>query len=265
MTAPALSPQRSAPSALKPPGFFTGFAALYRREISQSFRSPLAYVFIAVFLLALGTFTFEFGQWFATNSVDLAPFFAFHPWLYVVFMPALAMRAWADEIKAGTLELMFSLPVSVPAMVLAKFCALWTMAALALLLSLPMWLSAAWLGPADHAAIALGYAMSLLLAGAYLAIGMAASALSSAQVVAFVGAGLVAFIFTAAGLPVVGRGLTEGLGPDVAAAVARLSLLTQFEAAQRGVIDLRAVVQVLLVIALGLTLSGLWISRRRGG
>lgn len=247
------------------PGFMAGMVALYRRELDQSFRSPLAYVFIAVFLLALGTFTFEFGRWFETNSVDLAPFFAFHPWLYVVFMPAIAMRAWADETRSGTIELLFSLPVSLPAMVLAKFLALWTVAALALVLSLPMWVTAAWLGPADHAAIALGYVMSLMLAGSYIAIGMAASALTSAQVIAFVLASLVGFVLTAAGLPVVGRGIAEALGPSASELVARLSLLSQFEAAQRGVLELRAVVQCLAVTALFLALSGLWIARRRGG
>ncbi len=244
-------------------GLFSGLGAVYRRELAAYGRAPLAYVFLVVFLLALGLFTWEAARFFDTASVDLGPFFVWHPWLYMIFMPAISMRLWAEERSAGTDELLLSLPVGLPGVVLGKLLAAWTVVALALLLTTPIWASAAYLGEPDHAAIAAAYLVSLVMAGAYLAIGAAFSALSSSQVSAFVIGVVVAFLFTAAGWPLVLNGLAGMFGPGVAEQIARFSFLTHFEAAQRGVIELRAVVFFASVIALFVTLNALWASARR--
>jgi ABC-2 type transport system permease protein len=235
--------------------------AVYLRELAAYFLTPLAYVFIAIFLIAVGAFTFEIGQFFESNQADLAPFFLFHPWLYLVFLPAVAMRLWADEARGGTLELLLTLPAPAWSLVLGKFLAAWTVAGAALLLTTPMWVSVAWLGHPDHAAIALGYGMSFLMAGGYLAIACALSAAAGNQVVAFVLSVAVGFLFTAAGLPVI----SSAFGPRTAEALASFSLLTHFEAAQRGVLEARALVFYLGFIALWLALNAIWVSARKGG
>lgn len=243
----------------------SGFRAAYRREIRAYFGAPLAYVFIIVFLLALGLFTWEGARFFDTGVADLTPFFMWHPWLYMVFLPALAMRLWSEERAAGTDELLLSLPVRIPGLVAGKFCAAWTVAGVALLFTLPMWLTVNYLGAPDNAAIALTYLMSFLMAGAYVSIGGAISALTSSQVTAFVLSVVIAFLFTVAGWPLVLSGVAGLFGAGVAEAVARFSFLTHFEGAQRGVLEGRAVVFFFAVMALFLSLNGLWATKRRLG
>ena len=235
--------------------------AVYIRELAAYFLTPLAYVFIAIFLIALGSFTFEIGRFFDTNQADLAPFFLFHPWLYLVFLPAIAMRLWADEARGGTLELLLTLPAPTWSLVLGKFLAAWTVAGAALLLTTPMWMSVNWLGAPDNAAIFLTYVISFLMAGGYLAIACAMSAAAGNQVVAFVLSVAVGFIFTAAGLPVV----ASAFGPGLAEAMASFSLLTHFEAAQRGVLEMRALVFYIGFISVWLALNAIWVSARKGG
>ncbi len=235
--------------------------AVYIRELAAYFLTPLAYVFIAIFLIALGAFTFEIGRFFDTNQADLAPFFLFHPWLYLVFLPAIAMRLWADETRGGTLELLLTLPAPTWSLVLGKFLAAWTVAGAALLLTTPMWMSVNWLGKPDNAAIFLTYVISFLMAGGYLAIACAMSAAAGNQVVAFVLSVAVGFIFTAAGLPVV----ASAFGPGLAETMASFSLLTHFEAAQRGVLEMRALVFYVGFIAVWLALNAIWVSARKGG
>lgn len=242
---------------------FAGFAAAFSREIRAYFASPVAYVFLTVFLVALGLFTWEAARFFDTGSVDLGPFFVWHPWLYMIFLPALSMRLWADERNAGTDELLLSLPVGLPGLVAGKLLAAWLVAGVALLLTFPMWLSANLLGSADNAAIALAYLMSFLMAGAYIAIGAAASALTERQVSAFVIAVVLSFLFTAAGWPLVLSGIASLAGPGVAEAVARFSFLTHFEAAQRGVLELRAVFFFLSTIGVFAALNVLFVAGRR--
>ena len=238
--------------------------AVYLRELRAYFLTPLAYVFIAIFLLALGAFTFQVGRFFDTGRADLAPFFLFHPWLYLVFLPALAMRTWSDDIQTGAIELAMTLPAPTWMLVVGKFLAAWTAAAAALALTFPMWMSVAWLGEPDHAAIALTHAMSFLMAGGYLAIGCAVSSLAGSQVVAFVVSVAIGFVFTACGLPLVTSGATSLFGAGAADILASLSLLTHFEAAQRGVLEARALVYYLTFIAFWLALNVLWVDARRG-
>ncbi|MEO0784141.1 MAG: ABC transporter permease subunit [Pseudomonadota bacterium] len=242
---------------------FRGLRAAFSRELRAYFAAPVAYVFITVFLVALGLFTWEGARFFETGSVDLAPFFTWHPWLYMVFLPALAMRLWADERAAGTDELLLSLPVSLPGVVLGKLLAAWTVAGTALLFTLPMWVTANVLGTPDNVAIALGYLVSFAMAGAYLSIGAAASALTSRQVTAFVISVVIAFLFTAAGWPLVLSGIAGLFGSGVADGVARFSFLTHFQAAQNGVLEARALIFFASVIALFASLNGLWAARRR--
>ncbi len=240
-----------------------GFGAVYRREMVTYVTTPMAYVFIAVFLLALGSFTWEAARFFDTGTADLAPFFVWHPWLYVVLLPAISMRLWADERSAGTDELLLSLPAGLPGLVLGKLLAAWTLAAVALVFTLPMWLSVNYLGPADNAAIALTYLMSFLMAGAYLSIGAAISALTGNQVTAFILSVLVAFLFTAAGWPLILSGVAELFGSTIANMVARFSFLTHFEAAQRGVLEWRSVFYFLGFTTLWVCLNSLWAARTR--
>jgi ABC-2 type transport system permease protein len=239
--------------------------SIFKREIRAYFFTPLAYVFISVFLLALGAFTFEIGRFFDTNRADLSPFFVFHPWLYLVFLPAVAMRLWAEEIRAGTLELLLTLPAPVWSLVLGKFLAAWSVAGMALALTFPMWLSVNYLGSPDNTAIALAYLMSFLMAGGYIALASALSALAGNQVVAFVLAVMVGFVFTAMGLPLVASGMAGVLGAKTAEIASLFSFLTHFEAAQRGVLELRAAIFYVGFAAFWLSLNALWISNRRAG
>jgi ABC-2 type transport system permease protein len=239
--------------------------AVYRREILSYLTTPLAYVFVAVFLIAVGTFTFQVGGFFEQGRADLASFFAFHPWLFIVFMPAIAMRLWSDEARSGAIELLLTLPAPTWSLVLGKFLAAWSIAGVALALTFPIWITVNYLGDPDNAAIFVGYLASFLMAGAYIAIGAALSALTSTQVVAFVLAVLVCFVATAAGLPLVLDFLKGAIGGGIAEGIGSLSILQHFDAAQRGVIELRSLVYFLSLIALALTGSMLAVDARRGG
>jgi len=246
-------------------GTLTGIKAAWRREISAYFATPLAYVFIAIFLLVLGVFTWDLSRFFDTGAADLGPFFYWHPWLFMMFMPALAMRLWAEETSAGTAELLLSLPVNLPGLVVGKLLAAWTVAAFALILTFPWWVTVNILGPADNAAIALTYCVSLIMAGAYLAIGAAVSALTRSAVLAFVIGVLVAFILTAAGWPLVSGAIADWLGPGAGDAVAQFSFLTHFETAQRGVLELRGLLFFFGFITLCVALNTLFVAQRRAG
>lgn len=242
---------------------FTGLTAIYKRELKTYFATPMAYVFMAVFLLALGMFTWEVSRYFDTARADLSPFFAWHPWLYMVFLPALAMRLWADEQTSGTDELLFSLPIGIGGLVLGKLFAAWTIAGLTLLLTIPMWMTVNYLGPTDNSAIALTYMMSFLMAGAYLSIGAAISALTRSQVMAFVVSVCLTFVFTVAGWPLVLSGVGDIFGAQFAEHVARFSFLTHFETAQRGVLEWRSVLYFLGFMGTWSVLAGFWASRIR--
>lgn len=246
-------------------GILTGIKSAWRREISAYFATPLAYVFVAIFLLVLGVFTWDLSRFFDTGAADLSPFFYWHPWLFMLFMPALAMRLWAEETSAGTAEILLSLPVNLTGLVIGKLLAAWTVAAFALLLTFPWWITVNILGPADNAAIALTYFVSLLMAGAYLGIGAAVSALTRSAVLAFVLGVLIAFIFTAAGWPLVSGAISSWLGAPAGDAIAQFSFLTHFETAQRGVLELRGVAFFVGFIALCVALNSLFVGHRRGG
>jgi ABC-2 type transport system permease protein len=248
----------------KRPGI-ASMTAIYRRELLSYLTTPTAYVFVAVFLFAIGLFTFQVGGFFEARRADLTAFFAFHPWIFMVFLPAVAMRLWAEETRSGALELLLTLPAPTWSLVLGKFLAAWTVAAVALLLTIPLWITVNILGSPDNAAIFTAYIASLLMAGAYIAIGSAMSALTPAQVVAFVLAVLVSFLLTALGLPLVLDFFSGVIGGAVAETVARFSILHHFDAAQRGVVEFRSIFYFLTLIVLCLGFTALAVDARRGG
>ena len=239
--------------------------AVYRRELTAYFQTPLAYVFLAVFAFCAPAFAFHIGRFFDTNRADLAPMFDYLPWLLVVLMPALAMRAWAEERDRGTLEFLMALPIPLWASTGGKFLAAWSMAAIALVLTFPMWIAVNYLGAPDNAAIATGYLGAWLMAGAYLAVGQALSATTSNQVVAFVLGTGAAFILTMAGLPFVLAALGENAPAALSEFVAGLSALEHYSAFRHGVIGLPDLIYFLGLIVTALGLAGVLIAERRGG
>ncbi len=243
--------------------FWTGFSALYRRELGGYLGTPTAYVFVAAFLAAASLFAFQIGGLFEAGRADLQIYFQFHPWLYLIFMPALAMRAWADETRTGTLETLLAIPAPTASLVLGKFMAAWSVAGFALIFSFPLWIALSWLGPVDHGATMATYFGSFLMAGAYLSVGTALSAVTSNQAVAFVLGVLIAFIFTAAGLPIVSDTLSSIMGQSAARTVVHFSILDQFDGLNRGVVEARAVVFFTSFIALWLAITTLFVDAKR--
>lgn len=223
---------------------------IFGRELASYFATPLAYVFIVIFLVLAGTLAFFLGNFFDRGQADLQPFFSFHPWLYLVLIPALAMRLWSEERKTGTIELFLTLPISIGAAVMGKFLAAWAFAGIALLLTFPFWITVNILGSPDNGVIIASYIGSFLMAGAFLAIGAALSALTKNQVIAFVLTAAICFLFTVSGSTIV-LGFLTGWAPQaLLTAVASFSFLGHFSAIIRGVIDLRDAVFFVSVIAL---------------
>ena len=161
-------------------------AIIFKRELAAYFTTPIAYVFLVIFIFLSGIFAFDLGDFFARGQADLVAFFNFHPWLYLVLIPALSMRLWAEERRGGTIELLFTLPVTMTQAVLGKYFAAWAFTAIALVLTFPMWLTVNYLGDPDNGVILAAYIGSLLMAGAFLAVGSCVSALTRNQVIAFV-------------------------------------------------------------------------------
>ncbi len=213
--------------------------AIYRRELRSYFSTPLAVVFVVIFLVMVSAFTFYLGNFFQTGQADLQAFFLFHPWLYLLLVPALAMRLWAEERKTGSIELLLTLPITVWQAVLGKFFAAWTLIALALLLTFPMWLTVAWLGDPDNGVILASYMGSYLLAGSFLAIGSAISAATRSQVMAFILSLSVCLIFVLAGYPIVLSAIQALFNQATVDAIAGLSFFTHFTSITRGILDLR--------------------------
>lgn len=243
----------------------SGALAVFRREFTGYFATPVAYVFIVVFLFLSGIFTFYVGNLFDRGQADLRPFFMFHPWLYLLFVPAITMRLWAEERRSGTIEFLMTLPVGVSGAVVGKFLAAWCFTAVALALTFPTWLTVAYLGRPDHGVILGGYVASLLMAGGYLAIGSCLSALTKNQVVAFVVAVAVGFVFTASGAPVVLDAVSAWAPRAVIDTVASFSFLTRFNAIIAGVIDARDVVYFLSLIAVWLVANVAAVEWKKAG
>lgn len=245
--------------------FWNATYAVFRREFAGYFATPLAYVFIVIFLLAMGSFTFYFGQFYNNGRAELNIFFGFHPWLYLFLIPAISMRLWAEEQKTGTLELLLTLPISVTAAVVGKFLAAWVFSGLALLLTFPMWFTVSYLGDPDHGVIVAGYFGSWLMAGGYLAIGSCISALTNNQVIAFVVTVVIAFLFTISGHNIVLDFFQDWAPLALTNIISSFSFLTHFAAIMDGVIDLRDLIFFGSLIALFLFVNVIVIDQKRAG
>lgn len=219
-----------------------------RRELSGYFSTPVAWVFIVIFLVMSGVFTFYIGSFYERGMADLAPFFQFHPWLYLFLVPAMAMRLWAEERRSGTIELLLTLPLTTGQAVLGKFLAAWLFLGLALVLTFPVWLTVNYLGNPDNGIIVAGYIGSWLMAGGFLAIGSCMSAVTRNQVVAFILSVVVCFGFLLSGLPMVMNVFTDWAPQALLDVIADFSFLAHFAAISKGVIDLRDLVYFTLVI-----------------
>jgi ABC-2 type transport system permease protein len=227
-------------------------AIIFRRELASYFVTPLAYVFIFFFLVLAGVFTFYLGHFYDSNEADLSSFFSYLPWLFLFLIPAVSMRLWAEERSSGSIELLTTLPVTLPQAVLGKYLAAWCFAAIALALTFPIWLTVAWLGDPDNGAIFIGYIGSLLLAGGFLAIGICMSALTRNQVIAFILGAFVCLLFLLSAFPLVLDFFTGLLPRAIVDAIAGFSFLMRFQAISKGVLDLRDLIYFLMFIALWL-------------
>lgn len=223
-----------------------------KRELAAYFSTPVAYVFILIFLVMSAAFTFYLGNFYLRGQADLLPFFGFHPWLFLFFMPAIAMGLWSQERQLGSIELLMTLPITLWQAVAGKFLAAWLFAGIALVFTFPLWITVNYLGSPDNGVILTSYLGSWLMAGAFIAVGSCMSALSRNQIVAFILAVLVCFLLMLSGLPMV-LDVFRGFGSSALTDfVASLSFMTHFEALSRGVVDLRDVLFFLLTIVVWL-------------
>jgi ABC-2 type transport system permease protein len=236
-----------------------------KRELGAYFTSPVAYVFLVIFLLLTGFFTFTAGNFFERGEASLAAFFSWHPWLYLVLVPAVGMRLWAEERRSGTIELLLTMPVATWQAILGKFLASWIFLAVALLLTFPAVITVNLLGDPDNGIIAAGYFGSLLLAGAYLAVSCMTSAMTRNQVVAFILSVVICLFLILAGFNPVTDLLTRWAPPAFVDTVAAFSVVTHFDAFQRGVIDAKDLIFFLSVIGFALFATGVVIRSHRAG
>ena len=237
--------------------------SVFRREFASYFATPLAFVFILIFLVLAGAFAFFLGGFYERGQADLAPFFNYyHPWLYLFLIPALSMRLWAEERKSGTIELLMTLPVTLWEAVLGKFLAAWCFAGLALALTFPIWITVNYLGSPDNGAIFAAYAGSFLMAGGFLAIGACISAATRNQVIAFIFTVVICFGFLMSGFPLV-LGVFEGWPQPIVDAVASLSFLTHFSSIAKGVIDLRDLLYFGILIATWLAANAIVLEMKK--
>ncbi len=238
-------------------------AIIFRREFAGYFATPLASVFIVIFLVTAGAFTLFLGRFFDRGQASLESFFTFHPWLYLLLIPAISMRLWAEERKTGTIELLLTLPVTVISAVLGKFLAAWAFTAVALAGTVPFWITVNVLGTPDNGTILAGYIGSLFMAGAYLAIGAAMSALTRNQVIAFILAAALCFLFVVSGTVLVQDFFSAWAPAWLLDSISWFSFLSHFQAISRGVIDLRDFVFFASVIALFLFANVVAVERRK--
>ncbi|MBL7663399.1 ABC transporter permease [bacterium] len=228
--------------------------AIFNREFRSYFASPLALIFICIFLMLTGFFTFKLGMFYEQGQADLRPFFVWHPWLYLFIIPAISMRLWAEEKKTGTIELLLTLPLSLFEAMAGKFLAAWLFIGLALSLTFPIVLTVCYLGNPDLGVIFAAYLGSFLMAGSFLSIGMAVSATTNNQVIAFVVSTVICLLFILFGFEPVVNTLLGFFPAKFVELITNLSFPFHFEAIQRGVLDLRD-----LVYFLSLMLTALYI------
>ncbi len=241
----------------------SGMLAIFKRELKGYFITPVAYVFIVIFLALTGIMTFQIGGFFERGQADLRVFFDFHPWLYLFLIPAIAMRLWAEERRSGTIELLMTLPLAQWATVAGKFLAAWVFTGVALLLTFPLWITVNVLGAPDNGAILAAYFGSFLLAGSFLAIGACISAMTKSQVIAFVLTVVACFAFLLAGFPPV-LDFFSGWAPEfIVEAIAGFGFFTRFDAISKGVVDARDLVFFLSLITVALIANSIVLNLRK--
>ena len=236
-----------------------------KRELGSYFNSPVAYVFIVIFLLLTGFFTFMVGGFMERGEASLSSFFLWHPWLYLFLVPAVGMRLWSEEQRMGTMELLLTMPITTWQAILGKFLASWAFLGLALLLTFPVILSVRYLGSPDMGVIFCGYVGSLMLAGAYLAITVMTSAMTRNQIISFIVSVVVCLFLILAGYPPVTNMLISGASPWLVDGLASFSVMTHFDSIQKGVLDSRDVLFFLSVIIFSLFTTGVIIRAHRAG
>lgn len=238
-------------------------SAIFKRELRAYFSTPVAYVFIVIFLFLTGIFTFYIGGFYESNQADLTPFFSFHPWLYLFLIPAISMRLWSEERKTGTIELLMTLPVSLTEAVVGKYLAAWCFTAIALALTFPIWVTVNYLGEPDNTVIFVSYIGSLLMAGGFLAIGSCISALTKNQVIAFVISVVICFAFILSGFPLVLDFFSSWAPQPILDAISSFSFLSHFNSIMKGVIDIRDIIFFASLISLWLYLNTLAIDSNK--
>jgi ABC-2 type transport system permease protein len=226
----------------------SGVLSVFKRELRSYFATPIAYVFIVIFLFASGVSTFFFLGFYETGQADLSAFFYMHPWLYLFLVPALSMRLWAEERKSGSIELLMTLPLEVWQAVVGKFLAAWAFTGVALALTFPMWITVNYLGKPDNGVIFAAYVGSFLMSGSFLAVGACISAATKNQVIAFILSFITCFMLLAVGVQLVQQVLSAWAPQWLVDGLASLSFQTHFDFISKGVIDLRDVVYFALLI-----------------
>ena len=236
-----------------------------KREFKGYFATPLAYIFIVIFIALTGAFAFYIGRFFSREQADLVAFFTYHPWIYLMLIPAISMRLWAEERKTGTIEILMTLPVSTTEAVLGKYLAAWAFTGLALMLTFPMWLTVNVLGNPDNGVILTSYLGSFFMAGAFLAMGSCISALTKNQVIAFIVAATVCFLFTVSSLALV-LDFFRAWAPEILVhTIASMSFLTHFATITKGVIELRDFIFFASLIAFWLFANIIVVDLKKAG
>jgi ABC-2 type transport system permease protein len=236
-----------------------------KREVTSYFSSPIAYVFIVIFLLLAGFFTFMVGGFFERGQANLQAFFGWHPWLYLFLVPAVGMRMWSEERRLGTIELLLTMPITPWQAIVGKFLASWLVLALALALTFPIVITVNYLGHSDNGVILGSYIGSLLLAGTYLSVAALTSAMTRNQVVSFIVAVVICLFLILAGWWPVMNLLTDWASPWLVQTIASFSVMTHFESIQKGVIDSRDILFFLSIIAFSLFTTSVIIRAHRAG
>jgi len=241
----------------------SGVVTVFKRELRSYFATPVAYVFIVIFLILSGAFTFYLGNFYERGQADLQSFFQYHTILYLFLVPAVSMRLWAEERKSGTIELLLTLPVTMWQAVFGKFLAAWVFIGIALALTFPIWITVNYLGSPDNGAIFASYVGSFLMAGAFLAIGSCISATTRNQVVAFILTVVICFVLMMAGYPIVLDAFSSFAPQGVVDSIASLSFLTHFASISKGVFDLRDLVYFALMIGVWLYATAVVIDMKK--
>ena len=237
---------------------------IFKRELGAYFSTPLAYVFIVIFLALSGALTFFMGAFFERGQADLTSFFTFHPWLYLFLIPAVSMRLWAEERKSGTVELLLTLPTPTWMIVVGKYMAAWVFIGIAIVLTFPFWITVNYLGSPDNGVIFASYIGSFVMAGGYLAIGSCLSAMTKNQVIAFIVTSVVCFLFLMSGVELV-QSFFQSWAPEfVLDALHSMSFLTHFNGIIRGVIDLRDIIYFGSLIGVFLYVNAAVVDLTRG-